>query len=166
MPRLGKIENIIYINQDDPQFDGSSYQEDDSFTLIMHNGIRAAIANEIGRNNATDEWKELGGDGKIPSALLGKHIILAMIDTWEGFLDQDGNEMECTLKNKSDMYDYDPAFFDLVFMAYQAKTRPKKDAEAEALEMGFHEQENISNGNTQSPEEDQDQMSARNVGRV
>jgi len=153
MPRLGKIDKIVAINQNDSRFDGSSYQ-DDNFVVLMHTGIRATIANEVGRKNASAEWEQLGCEGDVPAVLLGKHIVLAIIEDWNGFLDVDGNEMDPTLQNKSDMYDYDAQFFDLLYLAYTDYTKPKSTS---AIDDAVGKQENTSNGNIQSPEDDQDQ---------
>lgn len=159
MPRLGKVEKIVAINQNDPKFDGSSYQED-SFVVLMHTGIRATIANEVGRKNASAEWESLDGVGDVPAALLGKHIVLAIIEDWNGFLDTDGNEMNPTLANKSAMYDYDAQFFDLLYLAYVAHTKPENDS---ALDDAVGKQEDTSDGNIQNQEEDQEATLADDV---
>jgi len=123
MPRLGKIEKTVYINQDDPRFDGTHYRED-NFTLLMHKGFYASLANEEGRNNAKAEWK---GAGDAPVALIGKHIVCALIDDWQGFTDEQGDEMSPTTENKSKMFDYDTDLFDLIYRAYVDKIRPKTE---------------------------------------
>lgn len=135
MPILKRVPKIITVTQNDPVFDGSIFQND-NFTLLMYSGIKASIANEIGRRNARKEWEDMGGEGDIPNTLVGKNIICSLIEDWTGFYDEDGDVLECTQENKSAMYDFDAKFFDLVYTSYAGQMSIKvkeEDAVDEAM---------------------------------
>ncbi len=162
MPIIKKKEKFIFINQDDPVFDGSSYQED-NFVVGMHNvGIAAKIKNESGRKIAQAKWEEMGGEGDAPDEILGKFIILEEIDTWSGFFNEGGTEAECTLENKSDMYDYDVTLFNLLFKAYQKAIGATDEElqESDVIDDAVGKPEDTSNGTIQAQGESLEQTSA------
>jgi hypothetical protein len=164
MPQLGKIEKIIYINQDDPVFDGSNYRED-NFTVLMHNGMSAIIANAIGRKNAAKEWLDMGGEGEAPAVVIGKHIVLAYINDWSGFIDEKGEIMPPTLENKNNMYEYDTILFEKIFESYMKQTEQsiEETTEQEAVEDAMGKQEITSNGIIPTADGEQEANTVPNV---
>lgn len=176
MPQLGKIKKEVIITQDHKRFNGSSYAEE-FFTVVMLTGIRGTIAQQKGQKDAKKEWEDLKGEGDVPSILaeknlkgegdapsilVGKHLVISRISDWSGFLDEDGNEMEPDDRNKSDMYDYDPQFFDLLYAAYldevnpnwekALKREPQREPQVDEVDEAMGEHGDTSNGSTH-PEE-------------
>ena len=168
MPQLGKIKKEVIITQDHKRFSGSSYANE-FFAVVMLTGIRGTIAQQKGQKDAKREWEELGGEGDVPSILAGKHLVISRINDWNGFLDEIGNEMEPDDRNKSDMYDYDPQFFDILYAAYLDEVNPnwekalKGEPQVDEVDEAMGEQEITSFGSTQRAEEQLEMNPASDV---